>query len=94
MGSTTEYSVPHEAKVVFEDGILSNPLHKELPSGLAELAKCVHFMGSSRLSIPINWRFAESISAFMAFEATMLNLLVSRKYNIEPSDITINTYVH
>ncbi|KAI0506210.1 CoA-transferase family III [Xylaria bambusicola] len=91
MGSVTEYSVPDEAKTIFEDGILRNPLHKDLPSGLADLAKHVQFTGSSRPSIPINWRFAESISALKAFEASMLNLLVSRKYNVELSDITINT---
>ncbi|KAI0866503.1 CoA-transferase family III domain-containing protein [Xylaria cubensis] len=91
MGAHTEYSVPQEAKSLFEDGILRNPLHKGLPSEIEALAKHVHFEGSSRPSIPINWRFAESISALKAFEATMLNLLVSRKYNVEPSEITINT---
>ncbi|KAI0533938.1 CoA-transferase family III domain-containing protein [Xylaria digitata] len=91
MVSPTEYSVPHEAKSLFEDGILRNPLQKNLPSGLEALAKHVHFEGSSKPSVPINWRFAESISALKAFEATMLNLLVSRKYNVEPSDVTINT---
>ncbi|KAI1423107.1 CoA-transferase family III domain-containing protein [Xylaria sp. FL1777] len=91
MGSLADYSVPNEAKKLFEDGILRNPLQKNLPSGLEALAKHVHFEGSSRPSVPINWRFSESISALKAFEATMLNLLVSRKYNVEPSDITINT---
>ncbi|KAI1736595.1 CoA-transferase family III domain-containing protein [Xylaria scruposa] len=91
MGAHTEYSVPQEAKSLFEDGILRNPLHKDLPSEIQAFAKYVHFEGSSRPSVPINWRFAESISALKAFEATMLNLLVSRKYNVEPSEITINT---
>ncbi|GAP93263.1 hypothetical protein SAMD00023353_11600010 [Rosellinia necatrix] len=91
MSSAPEYSVPHEARILFEDGILRNPLHKDLPTELEALAKHVHFEGSNRPSIPINWRFAESISALKAFEATMLNLLVSRKYNVEPSDVTINT---
>ncbi|TRX98961.1 hypothetical protein FHL15_000303 [Xylaria flabelliformis] len=91
MGAHTEYSVPQEAKSLFEDGILRNPLHKGLPSEIEAVAQHVHFEGSSRPSIPINWRFAESISALKAFEATMLNLLVSRKYNVEPSEITINT---
>ncbi|KAJ8122604.1 hypothetical protein O1611_g9799 [Lasiodiplodia mahajangana] len=91
MGSPTEYSVPLEARNLFEDGILRNPLHRGLPAELEDLAKHVHFKGSNLPSIPINWRFTESISALKAFEATMLNLLVSRKYNVEPSDITINT---
>ncbi|KAI1151620.1 CoA-transferase family III [Nemania diffusa] len=91
MGSPTNYSVQLEARSLFEDGILRNPLQKGLPSELEALAKHVHFEGSSLPSVPINWRFAESISALKAFEATMLNLLVSRKYNVEPSDVTINT---
>ncbi|KAI0444769.1 CoA-transferase family III domain-containing protein [Xylaria telfairii] len=91
MSAQTEYSVPQEAKSLFEEGILRNELHKDLPSGIEALAKHVHFEGSSRPSIPINWRFTESISALKAFEATMLNLLVSRKYNVEPSEVTINT---
>ncbi|KAI0967716.1 CoA-transferase family III domain-containing protein [Xylaria arbuscula] len=91
MGSVADYSVPHEARNLFEDGILRNPLQKDLPPGLEALAKHVHFKGSKLPSVPINWRFAESISALKAFEATMLNLLVSRKYNVEPSDITIDT---
>lgn len=94
MGSPTNYSVQLEARSLFEDGILRNPLQKGLPSELEALAKHVHFEGSSLPSVPINWRFAESISALKAFEATMLNLLVSRKYNVEPSDVTINTYEH
>ncbi|KAI1816961.1 CoA-transferase family III [Poronia punctata] len=91
MGSTSEYSVPQEAKALFEDGILRHPLHKDLPSELRSLAKYVQFEGSAKPSVPINWRFAESISALKAFEATMLNHLVSTKYDVEPSKVTINT---
>ncbi|KAK7746560.1 hypothetical protein SLS62_009357 [Diatrype stigma] len=90
MDSTT-YSVPQEARKVFEDGIIHNPLMKDLPAELQSLSKCVRFEGSSKPSIPINWRFAESISAMKAFEATMLNHLITRKYQVEPSTITINT---
>ncbi|KAI1819413.1 CoA-transferase family III [Xylaria intraflava] len=86
MGSLTQYSVPYEAKSVFENGILRNPLQKGLPSELRSLAKLVRFEGSHSPTVPINWRFAESISALKAFEATMLNLLVSLKYNVEPSE--------
>jgi len=91
MGYETDYSVPRETKALFENGILRNPLHKDLPPELASLAKCVNFEGSVKPSVPINWRFAESISALKAFEATMLNHLVSSKYNVEPSNVTINT---
>ncbi|KAI0206207.1 CoA-transferase family III [Astrocystis sublimbata] len=91
MGASTDYSVQREAKALLEDGILNNPLQKGLSADLKDFARLVHFEGSSRPSIPINWRFAESISALKAFEATMLNLLVSRKYNVEASEVTINT---
>lgn len=85
------YSVPHEARRVFEDVILNNPLIRDLPQELGSLGKYVRFEGSSNPSIPVNWRFAESISALKAFEATMLNYLITRKYKVEPVDVTINT---
>lgn len=94
MVSQTEYSVTKEAQSVFEDGILANPLMKDLPPQLRDLSKRVRFYGSADPIIPINWRFAESISAIKALEATMLNLLLTRKYEIDPVDICINTYVH
>ncbi|KAI0106555.1 CoA-transferase family III [Hypoxylon sp. NC0597] len=89
--NSSNYSVPQQAQNVFEEGILKNPLMKNLPPELRSLSKNVQFEGSSRPNIPINWRFAESISALKAFEATMLNYLITRKYKIEPADITINT---
>ncbi|KIK51480.1 hypothetical protein GYMLUDRAFT_50511 [Collybiopsis luxurians FD-317 M1] len=64
---------------------------KGLPTELESLSKHVRFEGSSKPNIPINWRFAESISALKAFEATMLNSLITRKYKIEPADVVINT---
>lgn len=92
MGSTDQYSVPAEARQVFEGGILQNPLMaSSLPGELKSLSEHVRFEGSSHPIIPVNWRFAESISAIKAFEATMLNLLLTRKYKIDPVDIVINT---
>ena len=91
MGSLSVYSVPEEAKKVFEDGILNNPLMKDLPTHFESLAKHVKFEGTSKPSIPINWRFAESISALKAFEAVLLNNLLTRKYEVDPVDVTINT---
>ncbi|OTA78492.1 hypothetical protein M434DRAFT_245102 [Hypoxylon sp. CO27-5] len=88
---SSNYSVPQQAQSVFEEGILENPLIKNLSPGLRSLSKYVHFEGSSKPNIPINWRLAESISALKAFEATTLNYLLTRKYKIEPADITINT---
>lgn len=91
MGSVEDHSVPDEARRVFEKGILQNPLMTSLPAKLRSLAKHVRFEGSPQPIIPINWKLAESISAIKAFEATMLNHLLGRKYKIDPVDIVINT---
>ncbi|KAK6954258.1 hypothetical protein Daesc_004225 [Daldinia eschscholtzii] len=90
MGSVG-YSVPQEAQRVFQDGILNNPLMKDLPQELRSLSQAVQFEGSAKPNIPINWRFAESISAMKAFEATMLNYLITKKYGVAPSNVRINT---
>lgn len=91
MGSADRYSVPSEAKHVFESGILRDPLMGTLPKELEALSKHVRFEGSPQPLIPINWRFAESISAIKAFEASMLNHLLCQKYKIDPVEIVINT---
>lgn len=90
MSRVENYSVPREAQRVFEDGILNNPLHA-WALDLHSLAKNVQFEGAERPSIPINWRFAESISSLKALEATMINYLNQKKYNAPPADVTINT---
>lgn len=88
-----EYSVPEEARLLLERGIISNPLvAKNLPSGSLEASRAVSFEGSAAPSIPINWRFAESISSLKGLEATVLNVLLQRKYGIEPVKVNINTY--
>ena len=91
MGSKSEYSVPREAQSLFENEILRNPLLKDLPSELLSLSKRIHFEGTPDPSVPINWRFAESISALKGLEAAMLNHLITRRYGIGPLDIKINT---
>lgn len=92
MGSVgQEYSVPEEAKAIFEKGILNNPIVPELPPDIFDAAKLVHFGGNDRPSIPINWRFAESVSALKAFEASMLNVLRKEKYGVEHSEVNVNT---
>lgn len=76
------------------NGILDNPLvQKDLPAEAVEFASYVSFDGSDAPSLPINWKFAESISALKAYEATILNVLLTRKYGIGPAKININTYV-
>ncbi|KAK0724922.1 CoA-transferase family III domain-containing protein [Lasiosphaeris hirsuta] len=90
--ATTEYSVPREAEKLLREGILENPLVTgDLPPGLAEMGMLVRYEGSRLPSIPVNWRWAESISALKGFEATMLNYLLTRKYGIPPIEVTINT---
>lgn len=94
MSTTPAYSVPQESHALLHDGILSNPLHTPfLPPEIKDAAKSVEFVGSSDPSIPINWRFAESISAIKGFQAAMLNVLLKKKYGVGYQKVTINTYV-
>lgn len=93
MSLISAYSVPRESKKVFVEGILNNPLIRGLPTGLIDSAQLIHFEGNELPSIPVNWRWAESIAALKAFEATMINHLLTRKYKILPVEVTINTYV-
>ena len=91
-GSSKSYSVPNETQHVFDNGILNNPLiAPTLPAEIAECAKKVQFKGTSKPSIPINWRFAESISALKGLEAAMINVLLKRKYGLEPQEAIIDT---
>ena len=86
------YSVSRETQNLFEHGILNNPLiAPTLPEGITEAASKVRFEGSPHPSIPINWRFAESISALKGLEAAFVNVLLQKKYGVEPQDAIINT---
>ncbi|KAF1926295.1 CAIB/BAIF family enzyme [Didymella exigua CBS 183.55] len=90
--SLENYSIPDETQKVFNDGILNNPLvASTLPDGIAEAAAKVRFEGTHKPSIPINWRFAESISALKGLEAAMINVLLSRKYGVSAQEAVINT---
>jgi hypothetical protein len=91
---TVEYSVPGETHKILRDGILNNPLvAPTLPKEIEECARTIKFVGSDQPSIPINWRFAESVSALKGLEAAMINVLLKRKYGLEPQQAVINTYV-
>lgn len=85
------YSIPRETEVVFQKEILDNPLLSHLPAELKELSKKVHFEGNDKPSVPINWRFAESVASLKALEATFMNYLLTRKYKVSPVDVTITT---
>lgn len=80
-----------ETQKVFHEGLLHNEkVNRFLPPEAARCASRIEFTGSSAPSLAINWRFAESVSALKALEATMVNVLLLRKYNIEPPKVTIN----
>jgi len=86
------YSVPAEAQKILLDDILNNPrLATSLPKDLQDHAARVQFEGNAKPSFPINWRFAESMSALKAFEASMICLLVEKRYGSPPATVTINT---
>lgn len=91
MGSRIQYSVPQEASRVFCEGILNNPLVGPLSPELLALCKRIRFEGSDLPSVPVNWRFAESISALKAYEALLLMQLLSKKYGLSNAEVTINT---
>lgn len=92
MGSLENYSVPRESEKLFREGVIGNPLiEKSLPAGIGKFADKVKYIGSDKPSIPINWRFAESISALKGVEATVLNALLVKKYSVEPQEVVINT---
>ena len=86
-----EYNVQSETRKVLEAGILNNPLHSDFPRDVREYARFITFEGAKTPSIPINWRFAESVSSLKALEACFLNALLVRKYKESPKEITINT---
>ena len=68
--ATKAYSAQREAQDLLINGIIRNPLMKSLPTELETLSKHVRYEGSSLPSIPINWRFAESIAyGIFHFEA-------------------------
>lgn len=57
-----DYSAQQEAHDLLVNEIIRNPLMGSLPVELEELSKHVKFEGNPLPSIPINWRFAESIA--------------------------------
>ncbi|KJK67266.1 CoA-transferase family III [Aspergillus parasiticus SU-1] len=86
------YSVPIEAAQLLRKGILQNPLlTANIPSDASSLADCVTFTGNANPNIPINWRFAESISALKGLESLWINALLKAKYNHGPVKVDIDT---
>ncbi|EEB98884.1 hypothetical protein MPER_01531, partial [Moniliophthora perniciosa FA553] len=85
------YSVPTEASKLLKGGLIDNPLHSSAPPEVREVYNLVEYQGSNDPSIPINWRFAESISAIKGFQACMVNVLLKKKYGLSPQKVIINT---
>lgn len=86
------YSIPLEANTLFHLGILQNTkIARDLPAEVSLAASKIKFVGSDAPSIPINWRFAESISSLKALEGTLLSCLLLKKYGISPREIVIDT---
>ncbi|KAI9726217.1 MAG: hypothetical protein M1834_009387 [Cirrosporium novae-zelandiae] len=85
----SEYSVPFEATKLFHK-ILETP-SLQLPPEVNQYAQLIKLEGTDFPNIPIPWRLAESISSLKAFEASMLNVLLVRKYGQRASEIRINT---
>jgi hypothetical protein len=86
------YSVPQQSQQLFQKGIVENPLIlKHAPKDIDGYASKIRFEGNHSPTIPINWRFAESVSALKAFEAVMILALLKRKYSVEAEKVLINT---
>ncbi|KAE8353373.1 CoA-transferase family III domain-containing protein [Aspergillus coremiiformis] len=86
------YSVPTEAAQLLSKGILRNPLlASNIPNNATSLADYVEYAGNAQPNIPVNWRFAESISALKGLEALWVNALLKAKYNHGPVRIQIDT---
>lgn len=95
---SASYSIPIETQSLFWNGIVKNDLiNTELSKCFhddAELQECaskVKFQGSATPCIPINWRFAESVSALKGLEGMMVNLLLKRKYgDVGVQDVVVD----
>lgn len=90
--TSLKYSVPKESKKLLLDGLIHNKLHASAPAEIKEAAKYVEYIGSSLPVVPMNWRFAESISAIKGFQAAMINVLLKQKYDLQYQKVVINTY--
>ena len=85
------YSVPAQASQLLRDGLVFNELHQSCPLEVQDVYKLIEFRGGDTPSIPINWRLAESIATIKGFEACMLNVLLKRRFAIEPQKVVIDT---
>lgn len=86
------YSVLEETSKLLQEGILKNPLtNQHLVPGVEKYAERIHFEGSHSPQLPVNWRFAESLGALKALEATYVNAILDKVYGLPPQEVVINT---
>ena len=85
------YSVPEEAKRLLKRAILDHPGHQDLPGDCQKIYELIKFEGDNEPKMPINWRLAESVSVLKGLEAILVNVLLNRKYGLEPQEVVINT---
>lgn len=86
------YSVIDQSYALLRSGILEAPhVARLLPKDAAVYAEKIKFVGSPAPTIPVNWRFAESIAVLKATEGIMINALLMAKYGLEAQEIVIDT---
>lgn len=91
---TITYNKNVEAKRLFMNGLLRHEkVGSLLPPEAQDCAAKIEFTGSAFPSLAINWRFAESISALQALQATMVSVLLKRKYDVDAPRVVIDTCV-
>lgn len=89
--SSEDYSIIRESYQLLRSAIINHPeIRRLLPIDVEQYASKIKFTGSGKPSIPVNWRFAESIAVLKALEGIMINALLQRKYDIEPQEVVIN----
>lgn len=89
--TVSSYSVLSESKRLLTEALLNNPqIAKDIPPDAIDFAPRVTFTGSEVPSVPVNWRFAESVASLKAFEACIVSALLKRKYNVELTGASIN----
>ncbi|KAF9057037.1 CoA-transferase family III domain-containing protein [Panaeolus papilionaceus] len=88
--ATPEYSIPNEAQALLINGIIHNPLLRSLPAEVVDAAQFISFKGGKNPVVPINWRFAESISAIKGWQGAMINVLNKRRLGLEYQKVEID----
>ena len=85
------YSIVREAYILLRTAALEHPQTTALlPTQAKAYAEKIKFTGNDSPSIPVNWRFAESVAVLKALEGIMINALLEKKYSVEAQDVVVN----